>query len=120
MSTSKIGRAINPKKKTNPQYGDKVNQTDQKIDKLQTVLNTFIDGVDEIRSLVKEQNESIGNFFKRINDIEDRLLRLETNTKNESREILRECKDITSKVKECQKSLEKPVEEKSKSSWFSK
>lgn len=116
MSTSKIGRAIKPKTKLNPDYGKQPEAKKEEVDKLEEALTMIATEMGEARSLVVKQNASLDLILQKLQSLENRIYRLEEGTKNT---IKTECEELKSSISQKLDSLKEEDEETKKAkSWF--
>lgn len=116
MSTSKIGRAIRPKTKVNPDYGKQPEAKKEEVDKLEVALTTIATEMGEARSLVVKQSESLDLILKKLQSLETRIYRLEEGTKSI---VKTECEELKSSISQKLDSLKEEDEEAKKAKkWF--
>lgn len=116
MSTSKIGRAINPKTKVNPEYGKKLEAKKEEVDKLDLALSELAIQLGEAKGLLVEQTEGFRLILEKLQSLEVRILKLEKST---TECVKKECEELKSNISEKLDSFKEEDEESKKAkSWF--
>lgn len=125
MSTSKIGRAIKPKRKVNPEYGKEASSGNSIADRLDEFSDLLTEEVSEILNILKIQQREIISLKDKIDSLSLKIQKTSDNLENRmtdkvnknEKQICTEIKILRRKLEELEEKGDSNAQEKKKG-WF--